>query len=64
MVCYHGGASDVDLWLTTPIKRVSRLLACIQEDAKEMEKASKGSKKPGKATIEMMEAEMMKRRKK
>ena len=29
-----------------------------------MEKASKGSKKPGKATIEMMEAEMMKRRNK
>jgi len=64
MVCYHGGAGDVDLWLTTPIKRVLRLLACIQDDAKEVEKASKGSKKPNKASIEMMEAELLKRRKK
>ena len=64
MVNYHGGANDIDLWLTMPIKRVLQLLICIREDSDEMKKAGKGHRKPDQSTLQELEKAFMKRRKK
>jgi len=64
LISYHGGARDIDVWLTGPVKRILQLLICIKEDSDEIKKAGKGSGKPNKSTLEMMEKAFMKRRKK